>query len=99
MTSIFIQELCIFVYKHQHKYKLISEVHNFNTRTNHKFYQIPCRTNVMLNSPQCLGLRMFNCLPTEFKISKNINVFRNKLKHFLLEKVYYNINEFFMENV
>jgi hypothetical protein len=42
-----------------------------------------------------LGTKIFNGLPTELKNETNFNVFKKKLKNYLLCNVFYSLQDFF----
>jgi hypothetical protein len=42
-----------------------------------------------------MGTKIFNGLPTELKNEINFNVFKRKLKHYLLCNVFYSLQELF----
>jgi hypothetical protein len=42
-----------------------------------------------------MGTKIFNGLPIELKSVKNFNVFKMKLKNYLLCNVFYSLQEFF----
>jgi hypothetical protein len=42
-----------------------------------------------------MGTKIFNGLPTELKSVNNFNVFKKKLKNYLLCNVFYSLQEFF----
>jgi hypothetical protein len=44
-----------------------------------------------------MGTKIFNGLPIELKNEMNINVFKRKLKGYLLSNVFYSLQEFFNE--
>jgi hypothetical protein len=42
-----------------------------------------------------MGTKIFNGLPTELKNEMNLNVFKRKLKGYLLRNVFYSLQEIF----
>lgn len=69
-------------------------IHMHNTR-NKKDLETPfCRVKVSSNSPDVLGPRLYNRLPDNIKCIKNISLFKTKLKLYLVEKCFYDINSF-----
>lgn len=95
VVSVLIYELCVYVFNHKTKFIKNKNFHDRNTRQNDNFHIPFYKFNVSLNSPNCLGLKVFNHLSLDIKEAKNLNSFKFKLKLYLLEKSFYTLNEFF----
>lgn len=95
LPSLFIQEMSIYVFKKRQDFPLVHQMHNVNTRQMYDFhipfskYKLGCR------SPNILGPKIFNLLPDDIKRCTALNVFRAKLKQFLLGKCFYSVSEYF----
>lgn len=96
LPSLYVLELSVFVFKNKSKFNLVNNVHNFNTRNNKKFYVPSTKLDVKVNSPECIGLKIFNKLPDSIKESTNIHFFKNKLKNYLLSMCLYDVSDFFL---
>lgn len=94
LASLFIYELCTHAFNCKDSYPKNSDYHGYNTRVKNNFHVPLNKYLVSYKSPLSLAARTFNILPTNIKDSKNINQFRFKLKEFLIEKSYYNIDEY-----
>lgn len=95
LISIYILDICIFVFKNMTLFKKIQETHNVNTRNKHKL-SLPYSRIKMLNcSPMYMAVKIFNKIPTDITIEKNINPFKNKLKKYLITNCFYTLEEFF----
>lgn len=56
-------------------------------------------SKLVMNSPDFLSVRINNKLPKEITIHKETNVFKNSLKKFLTQKVYYSLDELLDDNM
>lgn len=99
LVCVLIFELCVFIYKNKGNYILNNGIHNINTRQKNDFHVPFCKYKVSANSPTYLGLNIFNRLPTEIKLSSNLINFKRQLNSYLLDKSFYNLNEFFEDRV
>jgi hypothetical protein len=68
--------------------------HFFSAATVDQVHQ-PYSTRRGLSS---MGTKIFNGLPTELKNVKNVNVFKKKLKSYLLNSVFYSLQELYLNN-
>lgn len=96
LTSLFIFEMCVYVFKNKHKFNLNKNVHDVNTRHINDIHLPFSRLSITNKSPNYLGPKMFNNLPDDLK-SNNIKLyqFKKKLKLFLVDKCFYSLCEFF----
>lgn len=95
LTSLYILEISSYIFKCRHSFIRNKDVHNMNTRGRNNFHLEFAKLNVRRNSPEIVGLKIFNSLPDGFKNSPNIRVFRQHLKILLLENSSYDMEEFF----
>jgi len=75
------------------------EVHNHDTRSAKNFY-LPI-TNLVIHQKgaSCTGINIFNYLPTHIKNAAiEIQVFKKTLKRFVLDNLFYSIDEYFNAN-
>jgi hypothetical protein len=72
-------------------FRLNSDIHNFNTRNNSKFFQVTTHLNVFKKSPGYAGVKIYNHLPADIKdLADDVKSFKKVLKiictfiHFIL---------------
>ena len=94
VTSLYIYELCIYVFKNRHSFVRNKDFHGLNTRYKNNFHLAFKRLNVTKNCPDHMGLILFNSLPDRIKDSVSLSIFKRVLKDFLLEMTLYNMGEF-----
>ena len=78
ITSVFIFEMCVYVFLNKGKFKQNFMIHNFNTRRKLDFYVPHCNLNVTKNSPNILGLKLCNYLPVNLKNINSLSGFKKK---------------------
>lgn len=96
VTSLFIFEICVYVFLNKLKFKRNFMVHNFNTRNKLDFYIPTCNLNLIKNSPNVLGPKLFNNLPVNLKNNNSLLGFKKGLKKYLVSKSIYSLDEFFV---
>src|SRR5436189_105589 len=83
------------IYQNKNKFTVNSQLGCMNTR-NHNKLRIPfAKLNKTKNSPNVLGIKIYNHLPISIKSSEKLSTFKSKMKSLLLGNVFYNINNFF----
>lgn len=95
LPSIYILDICIFVFKNINHFKKISETHNRNTRHKDKLYLPYSRINMLNKSPYYMAIKIFNNLPKDIKSEPKITIFIRKLKSYLVKKCLYSTEEYF----
>lgn len=96
LTSIFIFEMCVYIFKNKHKFNLCKDIHNIDTRYKYNMYVPFSNLSITHNSPNYLGLKIFNNLPDDLSNIGNLHQFKKKLKLFLTDKCFYSLSEFFV---
>lgn len=96
LPSLYIFEICIYVFMNRNNFILNKDCHNVNTRQKNKLHEPCARLNMTSKSPRFIGPKIFNRLPDEIKCSKTVHLFKKRLKLFLLDKCYYSVSEFFV---
>ena len=71
-----------------------ADIHQHNTRGKTRYVLKIHRTNFVANGPQYAGNKFFNVLPNYIRCISDIQIFKCKLKDFLVHKCYYTIDEF-----
>jgi len=96
LPSQYIYPLLVFVNKNRELFLSNSEIHELNTRNNQNLH-LPS-TNITLVQKGVLysGSRIYNCLPLTMKAhSNNAKRFKVTLKRYLIEHVFYSIDEYY----
>jgi hypothetical protein len=96
LPSQYIFSLLIFVNKNRGLFLSNSEIHDINTRYNYNLH-LPS-TNLILVQKRVLysGSRIYNHLPLNIKIlSNDAKRFKSTLKNYLIEHVFYRLDEYF----
>lgn len=95
VVNVLIMEMALYIFKNKSKFLLNSDCHRFNTR-NKNNYRMPLnRLNICKNMPNSLGLKIFNALPDSLKLIHCFNLFKGKLRSFLMENPFYSLDEYF----
>jgi hypothetical protein len=85
----------LFVVKNKDLFISDSEKHNSGTRQSNNFYQPTANFSVCQKGVYCMGIKVFNNLPSYIKdISYNLKKFEVSLKHFLYAQYFYSIDEY-----
>lgn len=98
LVSIFIYEVSVYIFKNRNKYIQNKCVHNFNTRQKEQYHIPFARCNVVSNSADIVGLKIMNKLPQDVKAVDSFNLFKNRLRQFLLQKCFYTLEEYFQDS-
>lgn len=94
LTSLYIFESCKFVRKHPNLYSPV-EVYRRNNRNLNKL-KIPfSKLKLVSHSPHNMLIKIYNHLPNHIKNIEKSSIFSKELKRFLINKNYYNLEEFF----
>lgn len=81
--------------KHPNRYESDQErVRRRDTRRKDLTNQISPKLRICQHSVRYQTVKIFNRLPKELKTINHPNIFKNRLKCFLLEKCFYSINDF-----
>jgi Reverse transcriptase (RNA-dependent DNA polymerase) len=94
LHSLYVYELCIYIYHNRNKFVLNRDFHGINTRQKDGYvpfskYKISC------DSPNILGLKVYNHLPLNIREVTISAKFSNLLKKFLMNKSCYSLDEYF----
>lgn len=95
LVSIYILEACKFVRKNPKLYTKKGDIpRRFPTRNQHKLIMPPSKLGMLSSGPLAMTITIYNKIPTNIKSVESLPVFTRKLKHLLIEKTYYTLNEF-----
>lgn len=95
LPGLYALELCLDIYKRKDTFTRVDDIHAFNTRSRRNFYVPFTKLNVVYKSPDYIGLRIFNCLPSSIKCEPGYLSFKSKLRRCLLTKCPYKIDDLF----
>jgi hypothetical protein len=95
VTSLHIFEILCFIIKNKIYTTQYSDVHGYSTIHKNNLYVQFCNTECSKRGVVSMGTKIFNGLPFELKNEINFNVFKKKLKSYLLCNVFYSLQEFF----
>jgi hypothetical protein len=86
----------MFVVKNKDFFKMNSDVHNFNTRSNHDLHIPVANLTVFQKGVWYSGIKTYNHLPLTLKqLSYNISKFKTALKKFLVTNSFYTVEEYY----
>lgn len=91
---LYIYEVSVFI---RNNYKDFDKINN--RRHNNLLKAMPRKTAVFSRSILGMGPKIFNKLPKALRDIENLFHFKRELNKFLLERNYYNLNEFFTDNI
>lgn len=97
VASLYIYKVIIYTTNYNSPVKNYM-VHTYNTRNKENFTTVGHKLKLYEKLPVYTGAKYFNLLPKSLKEYKNLNHFRKKLAQYLLDKVFYSIDEFIEEN-
>ena len=92
MPSMYVFELCVYVYNNRDKFALNSDIHSKGTRQEHKIHTPFAKSKIKNYSPNHIGVKFYNKIPQSIVNSKTLLSFKRNLKHYLLEKTIYDIS-------
>jgi hypothetical protein len=86
----------MFVVKNKDFFKTNSDVHSFNTRSNHDLHFPVAKLTVFQKGVWYSGIKIYNHLPPALKkLSHDIPKFKVALKRFLLTNSFYTLEEYY----
>lgn len=93
--SQYIFELCLYIKKNINNFVKNGNYHKYNTRHKNDIAFDRHKLSMFERKPSYSGLKYFNILPNEIKVTEDFNKFKNKLKSMMLKKPLYTLEEFF----
>lgn len=96
LPSLFILETACLIHKHKLQFPNHQQVY-LTRQINNIPLPIP-HYSLVKDSFIYNGLKIYNRVDLQIRTMQNLGTFRNKLKHFLLSKAFYSIDEFFEHN-
>jgi len=96
LPSQYIYSLLVFVNKNRELFLSNSEIHELNTRYNQNLHLPSTNLTLVQKGVLYSGNKIYNCLPFSIKAhSNNAKRFKATLKIYLIEHVFYNIDEYY----
>ena len=88
--------LLVFVNKNRELFLSNSEIHELNTRYNQNLHLPSTNLTLVQKGVLYSGSKIYNCLPLSIKaLSNNAKRFKATLKRYLIENVFYSIDEYY----
>ena len=94
LPCVYISEMVCWIKYYQGKLEFNSDVHDHNTRHKTDLHPLTCRTNLTKNNSLNMGITLFNKLPEQLKKLETKHRFKNNVKKYLLQNVFYSLNEY-----
>lgn len=100
LPAVYIHELVLFVFKNFSFFDNGKKNHTYTTRSTSLQYP-KHRLSLVEKGPHYMGIKLFNNLPKNLIEERNINEFKRKLRHLLLNCSPYSVEEFlgFVKNM
>lgn len=96
LPSQYILSLLVFVNKNRSLFLSNSEIHNVNTRHKDNLHLPATNLTLVQKGVQYSGSRIYNHLPQHIKLlSNNARHFKSALRSYLLEHMFYSLDEYF----
>jgi hypothetical protein len=91
---IYINEMVCWIKYYWGKLEFNSDVHDYNTRHKIDLHPLICRTNLTKNNGLYMGITLYNKLQEQLKKLEPKYRFKNNVKKYLLQNVFYSVNEY-----
>ena len=94
LPCLYISEMVCWIKYYRGKLELNSDLHNYNTRHKTDLHPLTRRINLAKNSGLNMGIILYNRLPQNIKKLDTKHIFKNGVKKFLLQHVFYSVDEY-----
>ena len=96
LPCLYISEMVCWI-KYSHS-KLVHnlDLHEHDTCHKTDLHPLTCRTNLAKNNGLNMGIALYNKLPQNLKKLDTKHTFKNKVKKFLLQNVFYSVDEYLL---
>jgi hypothetical protein len=82
-------------YSFHRKCRIDKSIHKINTRLHNRLHVSSARLSIIQRGVYYTSIRIFNNMPHNLHTLKdNVNVFKRRLKDFLILKAFYSIDEY-----
>jgi hypothetical protein len=99
LPSQYTFSIILFVITNKKLFQLNSQVHNINTRNNNNLHLPSTGLSLVRKGVAYSGCKIYNHLPPQIKeISNNVALFKTTLQKFLLQYVFYSVDEYCQQN-
>jgi len=99
LPSQYIFSILLFVITNKKLFQLNSQVHNIHTRYKDNLHLSSTGLTLVQKGVAYSGCKIYNHLPPQIKkISNNVALFKTMLKKFLLQYVFYSVDEYYQQN-
>jgi hypothetical protein len=95
LAAQYILSIVLFMIFNKDLFKIISEIHSFNTRGNTNFFQPMTNLKICQKEPCCSGIKLYNKFPLEISKLSDIKLLKDILRKFLLKQPFYTLEEYF----
>lgn len=96
LPAVVIMQVAVYVREHLAFYKTNAMVHEYNTRNANKLVGISHKLVKSSKLTHVMGPTVYNRLPSIITEATSLHSFKRRLKHWLIERPFYNYNEFLM---
>jgi hypothetical protein len=94
LPCIYINEMVCWIKYYRGKLEFNSDEHDYNTRHKTDLHPLICRTNLTKNNGLHMGIILYNKLPEQVQKVEPKYRFKNEVKKYLLQNVFYSVNEY-----
>jgi hypothetical protein len=94
--SQYIFSLLLFVIKNMRNFTVNFEIYQIDTRQHANLHQATVNLTKYQKGVYCMGIKVYNALPSYIKIESNIpKRFKKILNGFIIKNKFYSLNEYF----
>lgn len=94
LPCLYVYELVLYVKSNPTLFRRSEDLHSYNTRNKNLLLYPTHKTALYESSPFYKGMTLYNKTLKMINIKGTENLFKAKLKEFLLQKAYYSVKEF-----
>jgi hypothetical protein len=99
LPSQYIFSLLLFVATNKKLFLINSQIHDINTHHNNNLHLPLTGLTLVQKGVAHSGCKIYNHLPPQIKnISNNVELFKSKLKKFLLRYTFYSVDKYYQQN-
>jgi len=96
LPCLYISEMVCWIKYYRGKLEYNLDLHEHDTRHKTDLHPLTCRTNLAKNNGVNMGIALYNKLPQNLKKLDMKHTFKNKVKKFLLQNVFYSVDEYLL---
>ena len=91
----YIFDCILYIKNNENKLTFRKDIHSYNTRGKNEIHIPQHKLTFYNKKTSFIGTKFINSLPNDLKNERNLNIFKTKLKLFLLSKPSYSLDEFY----